>query len=429
MRVDGFDLAAEVDAAWVRFQGRLGDRLGVMEEDEGLLIEVETGLDDDEMEGTAPYLQYAARGDGMLRAEVVGNTYLDDRFALADDDEERLQLMLWEAPDDDQRNYHHDVEIQDADRVAVMSVSVLREIFGVPHPSFLLAEGLERDPGAPEPSGPAPVARDDDDEDRVIHFPHDGEELQGHVDTTVAAVVEQDQVEHDGDGDIPILAGSSMVFVRVSRERPAVELFAEIVNEVEDMSRLPVELDILNRGHPFAKFYVQGNAVVMMHQLCAAPYVPMQLTMMLTAMLRGVDDLARDLAERVGGQRFLELVPEEAAEPEAPALGTGDLALLGLLELLHLRPVSSAMVAMLFDHDRGALVRTIVGVRTGSVSCDDLDEEIVLDHLRRGLHHVVGVDVPGRALRSLPPKPSQQLALLPEGEAPLDAGRRDTEAS
>ena len=88
---------------------------------------------------------------------MVSNDYLDERFELTADDERVLADMGWSEPayDDDgdpvpgEENFHLDAPAREADRVAVMAVRALREVFGCPHPAFLAADGLERASDAP----------------------------------------------------------------------------------------------------------------------------------------------------------------------------------------------------------------------------------------------------------------------------------------
>src|SRR4051794_13297620 len=109
-----------------------------MEDDECLLVEMEVGADDDDLEGAAPYLQYMGWGGDLVRAEVVSNYYLDERFGLTDRGEALLGDLGWLAPtydadaeaDSGSANFHLDLEVREADRLAVTSVRVLREVFG-----------------------------------------------------------------------------------------------------------------------------------------------------------------------------------------------------------------------------------------------------------------------------------------------------------
>ena len=87
-----------------------------------------------------------------------------------------------------------------------------------------------------------------------------------------------------------------------------------------------------------------------------------------------------------------------------------------MAELLAAGPVSPRVVAEVFDEDRGALVRRLVGLRQGriQVDCEDLDE--LLQALRAGLRWIV--DEPERraqarhSRRRLPPRPTVQSLLI-----------------
>ena len=150
------DLAEEVERAWTAFRARLADRLAELEDDDSLLIEVETGVDEDELEGAAPYLQFMGWGGDLVRAEVASNVFLDERCRLGDEEQEQLVGLGWLAPtydpddetDSGSPNFYVDVERREADRLAVMVVGALRDAFGCAHPAFLDADGLEIDPDA-----------------------------------------------------------------------------------------------------------------------------------------------------------------------------------------------------------------------------------------------------------------------------------------
>ena len=182
------DLEASTELAWTGFRQRLADRLAEAADDDVLLIELETGVDEDELAGAAPYVQFVAWGEEMLRAEVVSNFYLDERFELSPADERRLAELGWSEPtcdDAGEENFHLDLPRREADRVAVMAVSALREVFGCPHPTFLAAEGLERGPEAP--TAPEPSYADGEAE---LTYPDDHEHLQSLVDAALEAMFE-----------------------------------------------------------------------------------------------------------------------------------------------------------------------------------------------------------------------------------------------
>lgn len=371
---------AGVEAAWTEFRGRLADRIAALAD--GEVIEAQLGClgEDDAQNGAAPYVQFLAWGDGLVRAEAVSNTSLDPAFALESYDE--MIEIGWcpptygedQEPDHGSDNFWLDIEAREADRIAWMGVRALREIYGCIHPSFLTVEGL-----GGEPAGPVPVDEVVDSNEEPVAFHRDPEELQTLVVRAVGVLLDEDTVKVD-DGDIPIRVGESVVFVRVHGDHPVVEVFAEIVIEPQDVDRLGLEFGILNRAHRFAKFFLAEDRVVMTHRLVAAPFAPAQLRLVVNTFIEDVDEIAARLAARVQGRRFLERAPEPATPGprECPAMG-------GLLELMRVGRVASSSVVELFEHDRREIVRMIVEVRTGQRDCGDLDEEDVLDHLRRAL--------------------------------------------
>jgi hypothetical protein len=359
---------------------------------------------------------------GLLRAEVASNNHLDTRFWMGTDETAQLSWS-WQLPGAESDNWFQDVDVRDVDRLVADCVTVLRDVHGVLHPAFLLAGGLERAADDPVPDAPRAVPVRDDG---GPVFPRSHDELVALVDAALADTTDNELV-HDSDGDLPFPVGLSVLFVRVVEDRPAVELFAELVVDPAPTSRLAVELDILNRTHRLAKFYLSGTTVRMTHELVAWPFSAEQLRVVLRIMLDDVDTIAESLALRVDGKRFLE--PPDVEEPvvEEPVAPVAELSthpgMVALLELLHLGPVSSPAVGALFDHDRTAIIRHCTGIRLGHVSCGEHDEEQVLTALRRGLRHVVSGEVPERRQRPLPPRPRTEQGALVEDD---EVGGADT---
>ena len=412
------DLEAVAEEAWRGFRQRLADRLAGSEEDDVLLVEVETGVDEDDLLRAAPYVQFVGWGSGMLRAEVVSNHYLDERFELTADDERVLTDMGWSEPvcDEDgdpvpgEANFHLDAPLREADRVAVLAVRALREVFGCPHPVFLAADGLERDEAPPSVEPPV-------EDEAELTWPDDRTHLQSLVDAAVAVLFEDDEAHHDEDGDIPIKCGQSMVFVRVLSDEPTVQVFAEIVVDVRDRAKALVEAARLNLRSPHHQFVVRDDRLVMRESLLGLPFSPAQLRVVVGRFCDEVDDLAAEAAAAVGGRRFLDERPAQltADDDTHPGLAT-------LLEILHTGRVGPATVAGLFDGDRRDLVHQIHGIRAGSRSCGDHAEEVVLDHLRRGLRFLADQaasrEERGRRTRR---SASSQLSLLPDEDVGQDS--------
>jgi hypothetical protein len=418
MTNDWEDLEASTAQAWTEFRQRLADRLAEAGDDDVLLIEVETGVDEDELEGAAPYVQFVAWGEGMLRAEVASDHYLDERYALSLDDELVLTGMGWSEPayDEDgdavpgKENFHLDGSQREADRVAVMAVRALREVFGCPHPAFLAADGLDL---ADRPSpGPTPV-----DREAEATYPDDRDHLQALVDAALEVMFEGPG-RHDEDGDLPINCGQSVVFVRVLDDQPAVEIFSDIVVDVGNRARAVVEAARLNLRSADHQFVVRGDRLVMRTSLVAWPFSPTQLRVVVGRFCGKVDDIAAEAAMSIGGRRFLEPVPTAKPpgdEESPPGLTT-------LLEILHTGRIAAATVAALFDGDRKELVHQIHRIRAEGTSCGDHAEEAVLDHLRRALRFLAD-QAASREQRTRRPRRSagSQLSLLPDEDVGQDS--------
>jgi hypothetical protein len=452
-----FDSMADVEGAWARFRGRLADVIAGLEGDECFWFDLEVGIDDEDLPGAAPYVQFQAWGPDLVRGEVVSNAYLDERFRLTEADERLLLELGWTAPthgrgdeqDSGSANFHLDVETREADRLAVMTVRALREVFGCAHPVFLDAdELLDAYLGVPPvapvpPTAPAasvPAVAEDEAETRELAdepatFPENHEHLHELIDQALAVLFER-PLQHDRDGDVRIVSGKSVIYVQVVGDRPAVDLYAEVVSNVRDLDRAAQEVAILNSGRGSAKFYVRDDQVVMRFRIYAWPFSPTQLRVALADVRRDLDDIAPALATRVGGRLFLEQAPVEPEPDQAPvsSLPLGDLhpdpddahpAMIGLLELLLDGPVAPGVVATMFNGDAELLTSQIARVRSGAQSTGEHPPDTVAALLRKALRLVVEAKAAREAFgRSRSPvrRHSRQLALLPEPEDSPEAG-------
>jgi hypothetical protein len=344
----GFDLDRSTERAWSRFQARLADHVAEMADDEVLVVSADSAVGPD-AEGSAPYVQFCAWGQTMVRAEVSSNAYLADEVRLDEDAVQGLQGLGWLVPDGGDEdsggpvagsadpdagtdtdagsaNFHLDAERGEADRLAVMSCRALRDVFGVPHPAFLSAGTLEEDddPRLGIPAGPSGPEEASVEPPAV--FPRDREHLRELVDEALTPFF-GDEPRHDEDDDIPVVSGSALVFVRVMEQMPTVELFCCLVHGVTDPERAAFEVAVLNRDETFLKFLLVDDAVMAYVYVPAYPFAPEQLRTMLSVMSRSVDKLDDDLAVRVGGRRTFESGPEEdgwSAEPSPDADGLED---------------------------------------------------------------------------------------------------------
>lgn len=405
----GFDAA--IEAAWSRFRVRLADRVDATETGGAVSL-------------FAPELsQRIGRRPGL-------------GILVAVDDVLTLEIDIHEG--------HREERLprDQVDRAAARAVQVLRDELVVLHPSMLRAEGLEHDPAPPQPrsdhggdhsgdhggglgGGPAGAGDPADPADRVT-TPHDRDHLQELVDAALGRML--GEVRHDAEGDVPIRDGRSVCWVSVRDDRPVVELFAELVHDPTDPDAVRREVALLNEEHGSFKFVARGGAVVMRLEVLALPFCESHLVVSARLFTAVMDDLARRLAERVGGRLFLDdpedghgdeqaegvdvvgpgavvpAVPPAAAAPGPVPLDLGGLEVAGLVELLVLGPARPATVAGLFGHDRHQIIRQLVLLRSGSAGATvlrdhvegaGLDLELVLTALRQALRLVSDGPRPG----------------------------------
>jgi hypothetical protein len=323
-----FEVDRAAAQAWVRFQAGLGDRLAEMAEDDVVIVEAMVGEEDED--GASPYVQFCAWGDGMLRSEVASNHVLVEARELDEEGQRALEEIGYGAPtygpddeaDHGSLNFHVDLPQSEADRLAVMAVRALRDVFGVPHPALLTGDLAV---GAPVPEEPAAAERTDEP---LATHPHGGhEELTVLVDRALTPYFGHEP-QHDDDGDIPVDVGDTVLFVRVHESVPVVELFACLATDVRDLERAAFEVNVLNRDVRFVKFRLVGDSILADLQVPAWPFAPEHLRTMLTLMTDAIQQVEADLLERVGGSRVLDgHDPEEDDEPEGEESsngGTGD---------------------------------------------------------------------------------------------------------
>lgn len=421
-------LEAAIDAAWVTFRRRLADRLEQVEEDELLLLEVESGTSEDELDGCAPYAQFCGWGDGMIRAEVVSDHYLDARYELGAAGDASLRALGWDPPAEDEEafaelNYSVDLHQDDVEQLAVMVVRALREVYGCPHPAFVVSDDFDGVEGRPVVDEDAAVAASRAAELAAVQ-PESVPELQALVDAALEVVFEG-AAEHDDDGDIAITCGRSQVFVRVAQELPAIELFAQLVLGVEETPAALALVNEVNARSVDRQLSVVDGLVLARTRVLATPFVPAQLRAAVHLFCDGLDELAERLAEATGGRRFLDPKPVPP-RPRPPVQVEAD-GLTELLEVLHEGSrVDPATVAVLLGGDRRAIVAYIVAIRNGVRDLDGLDEGLVLGHLRRALRHLALRRVHQDRATTSRRRESRQLTLLPD-EGSLDGGSWDAD--
>lgn len=123
---------------WADLAYSLGQHLASMPEDATFTLYVDEqarpGFDPD-LDGYPRYVQFCAYEGGMLRCEVVSNTYLPPDMQHSIDDLIAMRADGWTLPDDEHvsgsPNLYVDIDADDAAEVAAMVVRVFQDVWHV----------------------------------------------------------------------------------------------------------------------------------------------------------------------------------------------------------------------------------------------------------------------------------------------------------
>jgi hypothetical protein len=313
------DLRAKVTEAWREFARSLAVTLPQLPTGARLELTLDptaSGTGDAEYSVT---LQLEA--DGQLVALAVGNAVLPpgyrmDRAAVAD-----LVALGWSPPGVVVGSGDHfgiRTAAPEATRLAATVARTLRDVYGAPHPAFLVyhAHDADGEPVEIEPLGTArPESHDADgdaldDLDGISSARRDAEEdempLAERVRVVVAAMQKTDveQLQVDADGDVSIRAGSAMVFVRVRDTPPLVDVFSPVLTEIEPTEQLYVRLSELTNRMPIGRLYCTNDTVWASVPVFGRNFQATHLMLAIQVMTGLADELDDRLHGEFGGKRF-----------------------------------------------------------------------------------------------------------------------------
>lgn len=360
---DEFDLDRSIEVDWASFQSRLAEHLSGS--DEPLRVTPMTAED-----VAVPVVQVVPDQD-VLHATLLAPSGAPEAWP---DPARRGHLLSlgWQVVEGGNA-YRMQLPRTHAHLLAAVLTDTLQEVVGTPHPAFLDAGALSiRAPDEPPPAENVPRPQLDLDRAILVGSPS---ELRDAVETTLHAALGHPP-RHDADGDIPILYGSALVYVRTADSQPVVSIFAIVVQDVADLEVARREVMILSRRSVFAKFHLVGRQIIASVAIPSLPFVPRHLVGMVELVGREIDALDDDLALRVRGRRWLDVMsgapaPRAASEQDAPDLpGPGGGEPLPeeplpeeLLTLLQMGArgtgLDPAAVAEVCHRDRGLIVRLI----------------------------------------------------------------------
>ncbi|MFC3503431.1 hypothetical protein ACFOOK_20990 [Micromonospora krabiensis] len=315
------DLRAKVTHAWQDFARALAARLPALPTG----AHVELTLDPTASgTGDAVYsIGVDVGADGRLSARAVGNASLPQGFRLNRASVADMIALGWSPPGviEGTRDYFGlEGTTADSTRVAALLSRTLRDVYGAPHPAFLvyLIHDAEGEPLPGDPLGTArsefgPDADVEADLDEALAQAATAEPeqdgvlaLEDRVRTVVSAMLksDSDRLQVDSDGDINIRAGSAMVFVRVRDNPPLVDVFSPVLTEVEPTERLYVRLSELTNRMPIGRLYCADDTVWASIPVFGRNFQATHLMLAVQVMTGLADELDDRLHGEFGGKRF-----------------------------------------------------------------------------------------------------------------------------
>lgn len=302
----------ELEAGLVTYLGKMTDP----GEGDHLILELVDPEPEDD--GAVPYVQFAACDGGtFVRAEVSGNAYLREQYALDAPGCAYLRDAGWEGNDDgddDERNWFRYTPTDHPGDLAHEVVTVLRSHFGIAHPQLLtynawgpaadqadvLGVCATRDVPVDEPH--IPMSRETTGPRttgtrNLIVFPVDRDELVAAV-TQVLADLYEEEPQIDDDGDFVLEHMDQYVWVRVRQDIPTIEILARVAHGVSSRRGTAVEVGLLNRDHPWVRWIVRDRAIWQQLSIPGLPFVPQHLTELLDVFLQAMAATRDDLALR-----------------------------------------------------------------------------------------------------------------------------------
>jgi hypothetical protein len=321
------DLTAKVSEAWTVFGRSLAEVLAALPPNATLDLTLDptaSGI------GDAVYAVSVTPADGTLKAYAVGNSLLPPEHRLSRTAVGELVALGWSPPEPasgDER-FTLDLPAAQAARLAAIVSRTLKDVYGTPHPAFLVYAALaEADqPVEVAPLGaarPLPIQGE-------AHRTPGGNDLAGlslgdKVAAVIAAMLKTtpDSLPVDKDGDIGIRSGSAMVFVRVRDNPPLVDVFSPVLTDVDTNEQLYARLSELTHRMPIGRLYCAGETVWASVPVFGRDFQPTHLMLAVQVMTGLADELDDRLHGEFGGKRFF-------VEGDRPNVDKGDDAHTGM---------------------------------------------------------------------------------------------------
>jgi hypothetical protein len=320
------DLAAKVTESWNDFSSALGKALGELE----VGARLDVTVDQTALEGGTPIYEVSAEcvESGQLRAYAIGNSMLPESHRLSRDAVGQLVALGWvppgAGPAKDER-YSIALPQPQSARLAAVFTRTLRDVYGAPHPAFLVyavdtakpPSAAESDAALPSLGSARPVTGPDaGDADLPSQADLSVMSLSEQVATVLAAILKTtpESLPVDNDGDFGIRSGSAMVFVRVREDPPLVDVFSPVLTEVTTTPPLLVRLSELTARLPIGRLYCANNTVWASVPVIGRNFQAAHLMLAVQVMTGLADELDDRLHGEFGGKRFFVEADRAAAD-------------------------------------------------------------------------------------------------------------------
>jgi hypothetical protein len=309
--IDDFDLDRSTAQAWAEFQNRLSEVISVIDDTADLMIQTTSGGN-----GPPPFIRLSCPRSGVIRCEAASNAVLGTDFQLSAEQLTAMEQLGWQTPtasgedasvtasNQPTANFWIELPQTASDRLSEIAVSALRDIYGVLHPVFLapdkLAEALQPAQAAIEADS-AIKAESLDRPNLEPTMPRNRQHLNDMVDAELAEIYGRAPIR-DAEGDVAIRVGSTMLFLRTSKDGQEVVVFAPVVHDVAGRSRATEVLNDLNVEARWVKFQLIKDRVFVTISVLSRPFVPAHLRQAVRILSDVADGIDNELATKLNGR-------------------------------------------------------------------------------------------------------------------------------
>ncbi len=301
--IDDFDLDRTTAHAWSAFQARLSEVISMIDESADLTITTESLSAD-----PAPFLRFGSPRPHVVRCEAASNATLGEDFQLEPDRLAAMENLGWHSPTlggvAPTPNFWIELPQDCSDQLAALAVSALRDVYGVQHPVFVSPDQLEevlKPPPVPILATPKTSAVVLSSDNFVSVLPRDRTHLDALVDAELTEMYGH-RPYRDGEGDVAIRVGSTMIFLRTAADGQEVVVFATVVHDVAGRSRAAEVLNDLNVEARWVKFQLIRDRVFVSLSVQARPFVPAHLHQAVRILSDVADGIDEELASKLNGR-------------------------------------------------------------------------------------------------------------------------------